>query len=134
LTENGRPLRLLKVLDEFSRLSLAIRVERRLTSADVVEVLEELFVMKGVPEYIRSDNASEFTAQVVRDWLASVGVQTLFIEPGSPWEKGYASHCTSCARFGTRSKKRRRFESLQPCFLTGSLSPGCSYRHSFLSL
>lgn len=87
-THDGRPLRMLTVMDEFTRECLAIRVDRRLDSRDVLDVLGELFVERGVPEHIRSDNGPEFTAKVVRAWLRRLGVRTLFIEPGSPWENG----------------------------------------------
>jgi len=88
-THDGRPVRMLTVIDEFTRECLAIDVARRLTSEEVLERLSDLFVRRGVPQYIRSDNGPEFTARVVRDWLRRVRVQTLFIEPGSPWENGY---------------------------------------------
>lgn len=88
-THDGRALRMLTVIDEFTRECLAIDVSRRLTSEDVLERLSDLFVRRGVPEYIRSDNGSEFTAKAVRQWLGRVDVKTLFIEPGSPWENGY---------------------------------------------
>jgi transposase InsO family protein len=88
-THDGRPLRLLTVIDEFSRECLAIEVQRRLTSNDVLDVLRDLFVERGAPKYIRSDNGPEFTCRAVRDWLERVAVKTLFIEPGSPWENGY---------------------------------------------
>ncbi len=88
-THDGRPLRLLTVMDEYSRECLAIVVERRLRADDVLECLAGLFVRHGVPEYIRSDNGSEFTAKAVRHWLSRIGVQTLYIEPGSPWENGF---------------------------------------------
>ena len=88
-THDGRPLRILTVIDEYSRECLAIVVERRLGSDDVLECLAGLFVRHGVPEYLRSDNGSEFTAKAVRQWLSRIGVQTLYIEPGSPWENGY---------------------------------------------
>jgi transposase InsO family protein len=88
-THDGRPLRLLVVVDEYSRECLAIDVARRLSSEDVLERLAWLFMIRGVPEHIRSDNGPEFTAHAVRDWLKRVGVRTLFIEPGSPWENGY---------------------------------------------
>ena len=68
---------------------LAIRVRRKLSSADVVDVLTDLFILRGVPAYIRSDNGPEFVAEAVRRWIAAVGAQTAFIEPGSPWENGY---------------------------------------------
>ncbi len=88
-TYDGRPLKMLTVLDEYSRECLAIVVARRMKSDDVLEVLTELFAEHGPPAHIRSDNGPEFTAEVVRDWLKQVGVKTLFIEPGSPWENGY---------------------------------------------
>ena len=88
-THDGRPLRMLTLLDEYSRECLAIDVERRLASEDVLERLEALFVSRGTPEFIRSDNGAEFTAKAVREWLARVNVKTLFIAPGSPWENGY---------------------------------------------
>lgn len=88
-TSDGRSFRMLTLIDEHSRECLAIDVARRLTSEDVLERLSDLFVRRGVPEYLRSDNGSEFTATKVREWLARVGVTTLFIEPGSPWENGY---------------------------------------------
>jgi transposase InsO family protein len=88
-THDGRAFRMLTVIDEFTRECLAIDVARRLTSEGVLERLSDLFVRRGVPGYLRSDNGSEFTARAVRDWLGRVGVRTLFIEPGSPWENGY---------------------------------------------
>ena len=88
-THDGRPIKILTVLDEHSRECLAIVVERGLRSDDVLDCLTELFVKHGPPEHIRSDNGSEFTARVTRLWLKRLGVRTLFIEPGSPWENGY---------------------------------------------
>jgi transposase InsO family protein len=88
-THDGRPLRMLTMVDEYTRECLAIDVERRLDSENVLERLAELFVMRGTPTCIRSDNGSEFTATAVREWLGRLGVETLFIEPGSPWENGY---------------------------------------------
>jgi len=88
-TANGHPIRMLTLVDEFTRECLAIDVAKRLTSEDVLERLSDLFVHRGVPDYIRSDNGPEFTAKSIRDWLSKVGVKTLFIEPGSPWENGY---------------------------------------------
>ena len=80
---------MLTVIDEFTRESLAIEVARRLRSDDVLHVLADLFTRHGPPDYIRSDNGPGFTAKAVREWLGRVGVKTLFIEPGSPWENGY---------------------------------------------
>jgi len=88
-THDGRPLRMLTLVDEYTRECLAIDVARRMTSEDVLERLTDLFIHRGVPDHIRSDNGAEFTAHAVREWLKRMGVRTLFIEPGSPWENGY---------------------------------------------
>jgi len=88
-THDGCPIKILTVIDEFSRESLDIVVERKLGADDVLHCLTDLFVTHGPPEHIRSDNGSEFTAQAVRTWLERTGVRTLYIEPGSPWENGY---------------------------------------------
>lgn len=88
-THDGRAFRMLTVIDEYTRRCLAIVVARRLRSDDVLQCLAELFAEHGPPDHLRSDNGSEFTARVVRDWLDRIGVKTLFIEPGSPWENGY---------------------------------------------
>ena len=80
----ARGVRLLTVMDSCSRECLAIRAERHIHSADVIEVLAELMLARGVPEHMRSDNGPEFTARAVREWLGNVGAQTLYIEPGSP--------------------------------------------------
>jgi transposase InsO family protein len=77
------------ILDEFSRECLALDVARRLSSQDVLDRLYELFLTRGIPDHIRSDNGPEFTAKTVREWLGRLGVRTLFIEPGSPGENGY---------------------------------------------
>ena len=88
-TSDGRPLRLLNIIDEYSRECLAIEVDRKIKAEDVIESLSELFLLRGIPEYIRSDNGPEFTAKAIRKWLHRLGTKTLFIEPGSPWENGY---------------------------------------------
>jgi len=88
-THNGVKFRILNVIDEFTRECLAVQVGRSLTHQTVIEVLAELFVERGVPVHIRSDNGSEFTAKRVRAWLKRLDVKPLFIEPGSPWENGY---------------------------------------------
>jgi len=88
-THDGRPLKLLTLIDEYTRECLSIDVARRLDSESVLCRLATLFVERGVPEHIRSDNGPEFTAQAVREWLGRVGVKTLYIEPGAPWENGY---------------------------------------------
>lgn len=87
-SHDGRPLRMLTVVDEYTRECLAIDVARGLKAEDVLERLADLFVSRGTPSFIRSDNGPEFTARRVREWLACVGVGTLYIEPGSPWENG----------------------------------------------
>ncbi len=88
-THDGRGLKLLTVLDEYTRECLAIEVERSITSHDVIGALAKLFVKRGTPVHLRSDNGPEFTARAVREWLKRLGVGALFIEPGSPWENGY---------------------------------------------
>lgn len=88
-THDGRPLRMLTLVDEYTRESLAIDVERSLDSENVLKRLAELFVARGTPTFIRSDDGPEFTATAVRDWLDRLGVETVFIEPASPWENGY---------------------------------------------
>jgi putative transposase len=88
-TRDGRKLRMLNVVDEFTRECLAIRVGRKLKAADVIDVLSDLFILRGIPGHIRSDNGPEFAASAVKDWISGVGAKTAFIEPGSPWENGY---------------------------------------------
>ena len=88
-TSDGKPVRLLTVVDEYTRECLAIHVGRSLRSPHVIECLGDLMVQRGVPEHLRSDNGPEFTARAVRLWLQGVGATTLFITPGSPWENGY---------------------------------------------
>ena len=97
-THDGKVFRMLCVIDEHSRECLAIRVERKLNSRDVLDVLGELFVRHGPPEHIRSDNGPEFVAIALREWLARIGVKTLYIEPGSPWENGYCESFNSKLR------------------------------------
>jgi len=88
-TTDGRAFKILNIIDEFTRECLAILVARKIKAQDVIDLLFHLFIFRGIPEHIRSDNGPEFTAKRVRDWLAGLGVKTLFIEPGSPWENGY---------------------------------------------
>ena len=88
-TTDGRSIRILNIIDEYTRECLATYVARQIKAADVLYILSELFVLRGAPDYIRSDNGPEFTAAMVREWLQRLGVKTLFIEPGSPWENGY---------------------------------------------
>ena len=88
-TSDGRPVRLLTVVDEYTRECLAIQVGRSLRSSHVIECLGDIMVQRGVPDHVRSDNGPEFTAKAVRLWLQGVGATNLFITPGSPWENGY---------------------------------------------
>jgi len=97
-THDGRMFRMLNVIDEFTRECLAIRVDRKLRSTDVIDVLSDLFILRGIPGHIRSDHGPEFIAKAVRDWIAAVGARTAFIEPGSPWENGYCESFNSKLR------------------------------------
>lgn len=86
---------MLNVIDESTRECLAIRIDRRLNSTAVIDVLTDLFILRGVPGHVRSDNGPEFIAKAVRDWIDAVGVKTAFIEQGSPWENGYCESFNS---------------------------------------
>ena len=86
---NGRKIKMLTVIDEFTRESLAIRVERSINSKHVLDTISNLFLTRGVPEYIRSDNGPEFTAKMLQKFIRDVGVKTVYITPGSPWENGF---------------------------------------------
>jgi len=88
-TDNGGKLRILTLIDEYTRECIALHVARKLTSHDLVEVMERLLVERGVPEHMRSDNGSEFIARILRSWLQEHQVKTLYIEPGSPWQNGH---------------------------------------------
>ena len=88
-TDDGKVFQTLNILDEFSRECLAMKVDRKLNSTNVIDALTDLFIMRGAPAFIRSANGPEFIAQAVRDWIAAVGAKTAYIEPGSPWENGY---------------------------------------------
>jgi transposase InsO family protein len=85
----GRKIRILNIMDEYTRECLASKVQRRWQHCEVIEVLSDLMLLRGIPEYLRSDNGSEFTARSIRAWLQRTGVITAYIEPGSPWENGY---------------------------------------------
>jgi len=97
-THNGRRFRMLNIIDEFTRECLAIRIDRKLNSTDVIDVLSDLFILRGVPGHIRSDNGPEFIARALREWIVAVGAKTAFIEPGSPWENGYCESFNSKLR------------------------------------
>ena len=88
-TANGRAFKILTIIDEYTRECLSLVVKRKLTSQEVIDKLFDLFILRGIPEHIRSDNGPEFTAKAIRKWLSRIGVKTLYIEPGSPWENGY---------------------------------------------
>jgi transposase InsO family protein len=88
-TRDGRAVKILTVIDEYTRECLALRAERSMRSEGLLEVLDDLFIRRGIPEHIRSDNGSEMTAKLVRAWLDTLQVKPLYIEPGSPWENGY---------------------------------------------
>jgi transposase InsO family protein len=109
-TASGSPLKWLTIEDEFTRESLALKVDRSITSEDVIDTLAELLAMWGVPGHIRSDNGPEFIAQAIQRWLAQLGVETLYIEPGAPWENGYAESFNS--RFRDELLATEEFENV----------------------
>ncbi len=96
--ENGRKVKMLVVIDEFTRECLALDVAKHFKGEDVVEVLRYLFAVRGCPKYIRSDNGPEFVSKAVRKWLKVSGVETLYVAPGSPWENGYVESFNSKLR------------------------------------
>jgi len=95
-TDDGRVFQTLNILDEFTRECLESRVQRKLNATDVIDALTDLFILRGIPAYIRSDNGPEFVAKTFRDWIHAVGAKTACIEPGPPWESGY------CESFNAR--------------------------------
>jgi putative transposase len=109
-TTAGSPLKWLSIVDEYTRECLALKVDRSITSEDVIDTLAELLAMRGVPQCIRSDNGPEFIAHAVRQWLGQVGVETLYVEPGSPWENGYVESFHS--RLRDEFLATEEFESL----------------------
>jgi putative transposase len=110
LTEDGRRLKMMPVVDEYTRECLSIDVERSITAEDVVVTLASLFRSRGEPAFIRSDNGPEFIAKAVKQWLDLSGVRTLYIEPGSPWENAYSE--TFISRFSDEVLKREVFTNL----------------------
>ena len=120
-TDDGKVFRTLNILDEFSRECLAIRVNRKLNSVDVIDVLTDLFILRGVPAFIRSDNGPEFIAEGRQKWIKAVGAKTAYIVPGSPWENGYCESFN--ARFrdkllngeSSTHSKRRKSSSNNAC-------------------
>jgi putative transposase len=109
-TEDGRRLKMMPVVDEYSRECLALEVERSITSEEVVKTLDRLFAERGTPRFIRSDNGPEFIAQAVKRWLAASGVETLYIEPGAPWENAYSE--TFISRMRDELLDREEFANL----------------------
>ena len=110
-TEDGRRLKVMPVVDEYSRECLALQMERSITAEDVVETLARLFTERGEPAYIRSDNGSEFTAEAIKRWLAASGIETLYIEPGAPWENAYSE--TFISRMRDELLNREVFANLK---------------------
>jgi len=109
-TSDGRAFRMLTIIDEYTRECLAIEVNRKLNSHNVMDVLSQLFIERGTPQYIRSDNGPEFIARQLRWWLKRHKIDTLFIEPGSPWENGYIESFNG--RLGDELLKREIFDTL----------------------
>jgi transposase InsO family protein len=109
-TVAGSPLKWLSIVDEYTRECLALKCDRSITSEDVIDTLVELFAMRGVPQHIRSDNGPEFVAKAIQRWLEQLGVEALYIEPGSPWENGYAESFHS--RLRDEFLATEEFESL----------------------
>jgi putative transposase len=109
-TENGSTLKWLSIVDEYTRECLCLKVDRSITSEDVIDTLAELFAMRGVPQHIRSDNGPEFIARAIQQWTKQLGIETLYIEPGSPWENGFAESFHS--RFRDEFLATEVFENL----------------------
>ncbi len=129
---------MLNVIDEFTRECLAIRLDRKLKSTDVIDVLSDLFILRGVPGHVRSDNGPEFIAKAVREWIGAVGAKTAFIEPGSPWENGCCESFNSKLRdellngeiFYSLAEARivadgwrRQYNTVRPHSALGNLTP-----------
>lgn len=109
-TRDGKPIKVLTIIDEFSRECLELKAERSLKSEDVIEALNKLFLQRGTPEHIRSDNGSEFIAENLRNWLSTLSVKPIFIKPGSPWENGFVESFHS--RFREELLNRELFDTL----------------------
>lgn len=135
-TTDGRAVRMLNILDEYTRECLVIRVDRKITAHDVLEALTNLFVTRGIPKYIRSDNGPEFVADILREWLHRLNVGTLFIEPGSPWENGYIESFNGKLRdellngeiFDTLTEARVVTESWRKFYNTQRIHSSLGYR------
>jgi putative transposase len=109
-TSDGRPLKWLSIVDEYTRECLALEVGRSITAEKVIDVLIDLFHIRGVPQHIRSDNGPEFIAKAIRKWLQEASVEALYVEPGAPWENGYVESFHS--RLRDELTNREEFTSL----------------------
>ena len=135
-TREGRKFRTLNVVDEFSRECLAIRVGRRLGSTEVIDVLTDLFISRGTPAYIRSDNGPEFVATAVKAWITELGARPAYIEPGSPWENGYVEsfngkfrdELLACEAFNTLAEARVLIEQWRKHYNTVRPHSSLGYR------
>ena len=135
-TRDGRKFRTLNVVDEFTREALAIRVGRQLKATDVIDVLADLFITRGTPSYIRSDNGPEFAAIAVKGWITGVGGRTAYIEPGSPWENGYVEsfngkfrdELLSCEIFNTLAEAKVLIEQWRVHYNTARPHSSLGYR------
>ena len=110
-TEDARRLKVMPIVDEYTRECLALETERSITAEDVVETLDRLFTERGEPAYIRSDNGPEFIAEAIKRWLAASGVETLYVEPGAPWENAYSE--TFISRLRDELLNREVFANLK---------------------
>jgi transposase InsO family protein len=122
-THDGRKFRMLNIIDEFTHECLAIRVSRRLKSIDVIDVISDLFILRGVPEYIRSDNGPEFVAQAVQNWIGAVGAKTAYITPGSPWENGFIESFNARLRRASTPPQAQQDAPTSPQAPSGSHPP-----------
>ena len=129
-THDGRKYRMLNTVDEFTRECLAIRVARRLKSVDVIELLAELFMLRGAPGSIRSDNGPEFIAKAVQEWIAALGAKTAYITPGSPWENGYVESFN--ARLRDELLNGEMFYTLRETLQQGEAASGAGGRGGVL--
>ena len=135
-TREGRKFRTLNVVDEFSRECLAIRVGRKLGSTEVIDVLTDLFISRGVPAYIRSDNGPEFIATAVKAWITTLGAKPAYIEPGSPWETGYVEsfngkfrdELLACEAFNTLAEAKVLIEQWRKHYNTVRPHSSLGYR------
>ena len=125
-TLRGEPLKWLTLIDEFTRECLALEVNRSIQSDDLLDVLRDLFLARGIPGHIRSDNGPEFIAKSLREWLAAIGVEPLYVEPGSPWENGYNESFNSKLRdellnieeFDNRQHAQHLADNWRQCYNT----------------